>query len=97
MVAQIRRKGRMGGSGNRSRRVSRRAERDTFRAVIMPAAWICGALGAFVLLGAAIYGLSIGSMVSELTGVGLGLFVLPIVLFLYRILRGHFSPALDEP
>ena len=63
----------------------------------MPAAWICGVFGAFVLLGATIYGLSIGSIVSELTGVGLGLLVLPIVLFIYRILRGHFSPALDEP
>jgi len=63
----------------------------------MPAAWVCGAFGAFVLLGAAIYGLSTGSMVSELTGVGLGLLVLPVVLFLYRIMRGHFSAALDEP
>lgn len=87
----------MGGFDNRWRRVSRRAERDTFRAVIMPAAWICGAFGAFVLLGATIYGLSIGSMVSELTGVGLGLLVLPVVLFLYRIIRGHFSDSLNEP
>ena len=88
---------RIGGFRNRWRRVSRRAERDTFRAVIMPAAWICGALGAFALLGVAILGLSTGSIVSELTGVGLGLLVLPVVLSIYRIMRGHFSAALDEP
>lgn len=97
MTADVPRCKHMGGFGNRRRRVSRRAERDTFRAVIMPAAWVCGAFGGFVLLGATIYGLSIGSMVSEPTGVGLGLLVLPVVLFLYRILRGHFSAALDEP
>jgi hypothetical protein len=36
-------------------------------------------------------------MVSGLTGVGLGLLVLPVVLFVYRITRGHFCAALDEP
>ena len=97
MTADVPRSRRTGGFRNRSRRVSRRAERDTFRAVVMPAAWLCGALGAFVLLGTAIHGLSTGSIVSGLTGVGLGLLVLPVVLFLYRITRGHFSAALDEP
>lgn len=97
MPAHATRSKRMSGFQNRWRRVSRRAERDTFRAVVMPAAWFCGAIGAFVLLGAAIYGLSTGGMVSGLTGVGLGLLVLPVVLFVYRITRGHFCAALDEP
>ena len=87
----------MSGFQNRWRRVSRLAERDTFRAVVMPAAWSCGAIGGFVLLGAAIHGLSTGGMASGLTGVGLGLLVLPVVLFVYRMTRGHFCAALNEP
>jgi hypothetical protein len=97
MTGELFRERRIDGFRNRWRRISRRAERDTFREVIMPAACLCGGIGALVLFGAALYGLSIGSMVSELTGVGLGLLVLPVVLFLYQIARGHFSAALDEP
>lgn len=87
----------MGGHRNRGRRVMRRMERDTFRAVIMPAAWLCGFTGALVLLAAFLHELSAGSAAYEATGVGLGLLALPAVLLLYRILRGHFSAALDEP
>lgn len=97
MTASVPRSNRASGFRDRWLRVSRRAERDTFRSVVMPAAWLCGALEALVLLGVLIYGLSTGSMVTELTGVGLGLLVLPVVLTLYRGLRGHFSSALKEP
>ena len=89
--------GRAGGFGNRSRRVARRAERDTFGSVIMPAAWMCGAIGAAVLLGVWLMTFSTGGAIHEATGVGLGLVALPVVLFLYRVFRGHFCTALDEP
>jgi hypothetical protein len=88
---------RPGGFADRALRVARRTERDTFRHVIMPAAWVCGVLGMAVLLVAGAMNFSTGGAVHEATGVGLGLAALPVVLFFYRILRGHFCGALNEP
>jgi hypothetical protein len=88
---------RRGFFANRALRVARRTERDTFRHVIMPAARVCGALGVAVLVVAGAMNLSTGGAVHEATGVGLGLAALPVVLFFYRILRGHFCGALNEP
>ena len=88
---------RRGGFADRALRVARRTERDTFRHVIMPAAWVCGALGVAVLLVAGAMNVSTGGAAHEATGVGLGLAALPVVLFFYRILRGHFCGALNEP
>jgi hypothetical protein len=88
---------RRGFFADRALRVARRTERDTFRHVIMPAAWVCGALGVAVLVVAGAMNLSTGGAAHEATGVGLGLAALPVVLFFYRILRGHFCEALNEP
>ena len=88
---------RRGFFANRALRVARRTERGTFRHVIMPAAWVCGALGVAVLVVAGAMNLSTGGAVHEATGVGLGLAALPVVLFFYRILRGHFCEARNEP
>jgi len=88
---------RRGCFADRALRVARRTERDTFRHVIMPAAWVCGALGVAVFLVAGAMNFSTGGAAHEATGVGLGLAALPVMLFLYRILRGHFCGALNEP
>jgi hypothetical protein len=54
-------------------------------------------LGVAVLVVAGAMNLSTGGAAHEATGVGLGLAALPVVLFFYRILRGHFCEALNEP
>ena len=85
------------GSANRRERVSRRMERDSFREVVMPAGYVLGFFGLLGLLAAAVYKSSTGHDAPEAMGLSLGLLVIPIALFLYRAVRGHFSDALDEP
>jgi hypothetical protein len=85
------------GSANRRERVSRRMERDSFREVVMPAGYVLGFFGLLGLLAAAVYKSSTGYDALEAVGLSLGLLVIPIALFLYRVVRGHFSDALDEP
>jgi hypothetical protein len=85
------------GSANRRERVSRRMERDSFREVIMPAGYVLGFFGLLGLLAAAVYTSSTGNNALEAAGLSLGLLAIPIALFLYRAVRGHFSDALDEP
>lgn len=85
------------GSANRRERVSRRMERDSFREVVMPASYVFGFFGLLGLLGTALYSSSTGYVATEAVGLSLGLVVIPTVLFLYRVVRGHFSDSLDEP
>jgi len=85
------------GSANRRERVNRRMERDSFREVVMPASYVLGFFGLLGLLAAALYSSSTGYDVTEAVGLALGLVVIPTVLFLYRVVRGHFSNSLDEP
>ena len=85
------------GSANRRERVIRRMERDSFREVVMPAGYVLGFFGLLGLLAAAVYKSSTGYDALEAMGLSLGLLVIPIALFLYRAVRGHFSDALDEP
>ena len=85
------------GSANRRERVNRRMERDYFREVVMPASYVSGFFGLLGLLGAALYSFSSGGAAPEAVGLSLGLVAIPITLFAYRVVRGHFSDSLDEP
>lgn len=85
------------GSANRRERVNRRMERDSFREVIMPASYVSGFLGLLGLLGSVLYSLSSGAAAPEAVGISLSLIALPIILSVYRVVRGHFSDSLDEP
>lgn len=85
------------GSANRRERVSRRMERDFFRQAVMPASYVLGFFGLLGLLAAALYSTSTGHAAPEAIGLSLGLVVIPVVLFIYRIVRGHFSDSLNEP
>lgn len=85
------------GFANRRKRLSRRMERDTFREVIMPAAYLVGVFGLLGILGVMIYAGTSGAMSIEAAGLSLGLIAIPCVLQIYRILRGHYSDSLNEP
>lgn len=87
----------MRGYANRHKRVSRRMERDTFGQVVMPAAYVLGGFGVLGLLGVLLHAGVTGTPVLEVAGLALGLVVIPCVLQIYRILRGHYSDALNEP
>lgn len=85
------------GSANRRERVSRRMERDSFREVVMPASYLLGFFGLLGMLAATLYISSTGHAAPEAIGLSLGLVAIPVVLFIYRIARGHFSDSLNEP
>lgn len=87
----------MSGFRNRKKRVARRSERDTFRHIIMPAGYLAGSAGVFGLLAVAMHFSFTDTLLLEIIGVSAGLIALPLVLQLYRLLRGHYSDALDEP
>ena len=85
------------GFANRGKRISRRMERDTFRDVIMPAAYVVGAFGLLGLLGVSIYA-SVSDVLSlEATGLSVGLIAVPCALQVYRVFRGHYRRSLNEP
>lgn len=85
------------GFANRRKRISRRMERDTFREVIMPAAYVVGALGFLGLLGVIIYASASDVLSLEAAGLSGGLLAIPCVLQVYRVFRGHYSRSLNEP
>jgi len=87
----------MGGFTNRRKRVGRRMERDTFREVIMPAAYLCGGFGLLGILGLLLHAGATGVVWWEAVGLVLGLVVIPCVFQIYRFLRGHYSDELNEP
>jgi hypothetical protein len=87
----------MRGSANRRKRVSRRMERDTFREVIMPAGCLTGVLGLFGVLAVALHYSVTGMPLLEIAGLSLSLIVIPCVLQVYRVLRGHYNDELNEP
>ncbi len=82
---------------HRPKRINRRMERDTFALIVMPAAMICGVVGAAVLFVAVLHCLVTSQWSRELLASGLGLSVLPVLLATYRVVRGHYSRSLDEP
>lgn len=81
----------------RSKRVARRKERDTFRYSVMPAMYLFGALGFFGLMGCVIHFALTESLALYLIGGALSLIALPCLFVIYGFLRGHHSEALNEP
>lgn len=81
----------------RSKRVLRRKERDTFRYVIMPAMYLFGAVGFLGFMGCVIHFALTEDLSLPLMGGTLSLMVLPCLFILYGIVRGHHSSALNEP
>ncbi len=81
----------------RSKRVLRRKERDTFRYVVMPAVYLFGGMGFFVLMGTIIHFALTDELALHFLGIALSLLALPCIFALYGILRGHRSTALNEP
>ncbi len=81
----------------RSKRVSRRKERDTFRTVVMPAVYLFGGMGFLVFMGCIIHFSVTDELSLHLLAGALSLMALPCIFALYGVLRGHHSTALNEP
>ena len=82
---------------DRPKRLARRTERERFERSVMPAAFICLPLSVAVFVAAALSYLVYGEFPREVLVLGLAVLAVPIVLFFYRFVRGHFSRSLDEP
>ena len=82
---------------DRPKRIARRTEREKFERSVMPAAFICLPLAVAVFIAAALSYLVYGEFSREILVLGLAVLAIPVVLFLCRIVRGHFSRELDEP
>ncbi len=95
--AHRRKSGRDARFGERSKRVSRRKERDTFRQVVMPAVFLFGAVGFLGLLGAVVHFALTDSVALHFVGMSLSLIALPFLLGAYGLVRGHHSSSLNEP
>lgn len=82
---------------DRPKRLARRTEREKFERSVMPAAFICLPVAVAVFIAAALSYLIYGEFPREVLVLGLAVLAVPIVLFFYRFVRGHFSRSLDEP
>jgi len=82
---------------DRPKRLARRTEREKFERSVMPAAFICLPLAVAVFIAAALSYLVYGEFPREILVLGLAVLAIPVVLFAYRFVRGHFSSSLDEP
>ncbi len=82
---------------DRRKRIARRAERDRFAFFMVPVIWLLLLAGLAVLVVLGLYFLVAGEVDRSwwgLAGIPLGA---AVFLACLRVLRGHFSEALDEP
>ena len=82
---------------DRPKRLARRTERERFERSVMPAALICLPLAVAIFVAAAFSYLIHGEFPREILVLGLAVVAVPVALFAYRFVRGHFSKSLDEP
>ena len=82
---------------DRPKRIARRSEREKFDRMVMPAAFICLPVAVAILMAAALSYLVYGSFPREIFVLGAAVLAIPIALAFYRLMRGHYSDALDEP
>ncbi len=82
---------------HRPKRIARRTEREKFDRVVMPAAYICLPVAVAILIAAALSYLIYGSLPWEVFVLGVAVLAIPLALAFLRVVRGHYSDALDEP
>jgi ABC-type xylose transport system permease subunit len=82
---------------DRPKRLARRAEREKFDRMVMPAAFICVPLAVAILLAAGLSYVIYGLFPREIFGLGMAVLVIPLILLVFRFMRGHFSSSLHEP
>ena len=81
---------------NRDKRLQRRQEADDFRRIFQPISLMFGAIGVLLL---AWVGLTVAEgqpMRRELVGSGLTLLSFPLLVWLFRLVRGHFRKELHR-
>ena len=81
---------------NRGDRLARIKERDEFARYFMPLSFWVGAVG-LGFIGFQFFDRVLsGAWSRQYLGVGVCLLGVPLALFFYRLIRGHFSPRLKD-
>lgn len=81
---------------HRDKRLQRRQEADDFRRIFQPISLLFGVIGVLLL---AWVGLTIfegQALRRDLAGAGITLISFPVLVFLYRLARGHFRRDLHR-
>jgi len=64
---------------------------------VMPAAFICLPLALAILMAAVLSYLVYGDFPREVFVLGVAVLAIPLILAVFRLVRGHYNDALNEP
>ena len=81
---------------NRDRRLQRRQEADDFRRIFQPISMLFGAIGVLLLAWVGLTLVEGQPLRRDLAGAGLTLISFPVLVFLFRLGRGHFRKDLHR-
>lgn len=81
---------------NRDKRLRRRQEAEDFRRFFQPVAFLFGVVGLLILFWLGLNQLEGRPWQKELAGAALTLISFPILVLLYRLVRGHFRKDLHR-
>ena len=81
---------------NRDKRLQRRQEADDFRRIFQPLSLFFGVMGVLLLAWAGLNRLEGQPIKREMVGAALTLISFPVLVFLFRLVRGHFRKDLHR-
>jgi ABC-type Fe3+-siderophore transport system permease subunit len=81
---------------NRDKRLQRRQEADDFRRIFQPISLFFGAIGSLLLVWVALTLMEGQTLRRDLVGAGATLISFPVLVFLFRLGRGHFRKDLHR-
>lgn len=81
---------------NRDKRLQRRQEADDFRRIFQPISLFFGAIGSLLLVWVALTLMEGQTLRRDLVGAGATLISFPMLVFLFRLGRGHFRKDLHR-
>lgn len=80
----------------RDQRLQRRQEADDFRRIFQPISLLFGTIGLLILIWTGLNLVEGQPLRKDLVGAGLTLLGFPILVFLFRLVRGHFRKDLHR-
>ena len=81
---------------NRDKRLQRRQEADDFRRIFQPLSLVFGTIGLLLLAWTGLNTLEGQPVKREMVGAACTLMVFPVLVFVFRMARGHFHKDLHR-
>ncbi|NDA10051.1 MAG: hypothetical protein EBZ44_03900 [Verrucomicrobia bacterium] len=81
---------------NRDKRLQRRQEAEDFRRIFQPLSLFFGAMGFLLLLWVGLNKMEGQPLQRDMAGAALTLMTFPLLVFLFRLVRGHFRKDLHR-